>query len=158
MKKLKLNRKRQIKLHFINLFNKKSSYLTNLSKLKTEGIKEIENEKIDILIEKYLGINKFERDYSFFNPSLLGSQSPTNSKKNKLKIFPELKILITSPLEKEEPNRYKPKNYIDDNFSNRYKSFNKNKQGIKNQLYEGSKQKIKKNLYVKTIIKNLLLF
>ena len=80
-----------------------------------------------MLIEKYLGINKFDRDYSFFNPPLVGIQpsSKEESKKKKLNIFPDLKILITSPVEKNDPERYKPKEYIGDNFSNIYKKVKK---------------------------------
>ena len=123
MKKIKLNKKRQLQLHFNYLFNKKSHYLKNLEKVRKDGNKEIENEKVDILIEKYLGINKFDRDYSFFNPPSVGVQpsSREESKKKKTNIFPELKILITSPIEKNDPERYKQKDYIGDSFSNIYK-------------------------------------
>ena len=92
MKRIKLNKKRQLQLRFNYLFNKKSNYLKNLPKLKYDGLKEIENEKVEILIDKFLGINKFERDYSFFNPPLISmSTSPKEDpQKRKLKLFPDL--------------------------------------------------------------------
>ena len=148
MKKIKLNKKRQLQLHFNYLFNKKSYYLKNLEKVRKEGNKEIENEKVDMLIEKYLGINKFDRDYSFFNPPLVGIQpsSKEESKKKKLNIFPDLKILITSPVEKNDPERYKPKEYIGDNFSNIYKKVKKKTPEKNNRLF-GSYRLINRNPY-----------
>ena len=146
MKKIKLNKKRQLQLHFNYLFNKRSNYLKSLPNLNNEGIKEIENEKVDILIDKYLGINKFNRDYSFFNPPLYGSQPSfrEESKKKKVKMFPELKVLITSPNERAEPNRYKQKDFMEDKFSNIYKTSNKNYQEKNNKLY-GSYNSLNKN-------------
>ena len=148
MKKIKLNKKRQLQLHFNYLFNKKSCYLKNLEKVRKEGSKEIENEKVDMLIEKYLGINKFDRDYSFFNPPSVGIQSSSKeeSKKKKINIFPDLKILITSPLEKNDPERYKPKNYIGDNFSNIYKKVKKKTPEKNNRLF-GSYRLVNRNPY-----------
>ena len=122
MKNVQLNKKRQLQLHFNKLFNKKSNYWKNLLNQNKEGIKEIENEKVDILINKCLGINKFERDYSFFNPPINGSlSSREHPKKQKFNFLPNLKILITSPIERDYPDRYKQKDYIEDNFSNIYK-------------------------------------
>ena len=146
MKKVKLNKKRQLQLHFNYLFNKKSYYLKNLEKVRKEGNKEIENEKVDMLIEKYLGINKFERDYSFFNKPSVGVQpsSREESKKKKLNFFPDLKILLTSPIEKNEPERYKPKEYLGDNFSNIYKKVKK-KTPEKNNKLLGSYRIINRN-------------
>ena len=146
MKKIKLNKKRQLQIHFNNLFNKKSNYLKNLQNLNTEGIKEIENEKAEILIDKCLGINQFERDYSFFNPPLQNSEhsSREESKKKKLKLFPELKILITSPIERNFPDRYKKKDFAEDDFSNIYKNNNRNNIEKENKLY-GSYRSISKN-------------
>ena len=124
MRKVRLNKRKQLQLHFNNLFNKKSDYLKNLIKQNTEGIKEIENEKVDILIDKCLGLDKFERDYSFFNQPVSVALSPNREEKktNKLKLFPDLKILIRSPMEKNDPQRYRQKDYIEDNFSNIYKN------------------------------------
>ena len=150
MKRIKLNKKRQLQLRFNYLFNKKSNYLKNLPKLKYDGLKEIENEKVEILIDKFLGINKFERDYSFFNPPLISmSTSPKEDpQKRKLKLFPDLKILITSPLEKEEPERYKQKEYLEDSFSNIYKNDGRNYKEKINKLYRSYKP-INKNLITK---------
>ena len=149
MRKIKLNKKRQLQIHFNNLFNKKSNYLKNLGNLQSEGIKEIENEKVDILIDKCLGINKFERDYSFFNPPISSSPSSPREehKKKRLKLFPELKVLITSPIERNYPDRYKQKDIIEDEFSNIYKHNYNNNIGKENKLY-GSYNSIntKKNL------------
>ena len=148
MKKIKLNKKRQLQLHFNYLFNKKSYYLKNLEKVRKEGSKEIENEKVDMLIEKYLGINKFDRDYSFFNPPSVGIQSSSKeeSKKKKINIFPDLRILITSPVEKNDPDRYKPKECIGDNFSNIYKKVKKKTPEKNNRLF-GSYRLINRNPY-----------
>ena len=129
MRRVQLNKKRQRQIYFDLKLNQKSNYLKNLDYLKTEGIKEIEDEKIDILIDKCLGINKFERDYSFFSPPVYASHSssPSKDKKQKKRLFPELKVLITSPNEREYPEKYKKKDYIEDSFSNIYKnSKNKN--------------------------------
>ena len=41
MRKVRLNKRKQLQLHFNNLFNKKSDYLKNLIKQNTEGIKYI---------------------------------------------------------------------------------------------------------------------
>jgi len=129
MRRVQLNKKRQRQIYFDSKLNQKSNYLKNLDYLKTEGIKEIEDEKIDILIDKCLGINKFERDYSFFSPPVYASHSssPSKDKKQKKRLFPELKVLITSPNERDYPEKYKKKDYIEDSFSNIYKnSKNKN--------------------------------
>ena len=128
MKRIKLNKKRQLELRFNYLFNKRSNYLKSLPKLKNDGIKEIENEKAELLIDKFLGLDRFQRDYSFFNPPLMPANTPSKEdpKKRKIKLLPNLKILITSPLEKEEPERYRQKDYLEDNFSNIYKNSNKN--------------------------------
>jgi len=129
MRRVQLNKKRQRQIYFDLKLNQKSNYLKNLDYLKTEGIKEIEDEKIDILIDKCLGINKFERDYSFFSPPVYASHSssPSKDKKQKKRLFPELKVLITSPNERDYPEKYKKKDYIEDSFSNIYKnSKNKN--------------------------------
>ena len=53
MKKIKLNKRRQLQLHLNNLLNKKSNYLKNLEKINNTGIK-IENEKVDILTNQLL--------------------------------------------------------------------------------------------------------
>ena len=142
MEKVKLNKKRKLQLHFNSLFNKKSNYLKNLENIKTERIKEIENEKVELLIDKCLGINRFNRDYSFFNPSNFSSRE--HAKEKKLRLFPELKVLITSPSEKEYPNRYKQKDFFEDNFS--YKNnYNFEKGNYNNKMYSDYKP-INKNI------------
>ena len=148
MKKIKLNNKRQLQLHFNYLFNKKSNYLQNLEKLNIEGVKEIENEKVDLLIDKCLGINKFERDYSFFNLPKIRTltSSREEPKKKKLRILPHLKLLITSPVEKIVPDRYKQKDYLEVNFSNIYKNSNNNYHEKNNKLY-GSYKPISRNRF-----------
>ena len=95
MQNIQLNKKRQLQVRFNNLLNKKSNYLKNLLRLNKEGIKEIENEKVNILFEKCFRINKFERDYSFFNPPSNGAfSSREESKIKNIKFLPHLKILI----------------------------------------------------------------
>ena len=126
MRKVKLNKKRQLQEHFNNLLLKRSNYLKNLKKNNVEGLKEVENEKVEILIDKCLGINTFERDYSFFNQPINGGQSSSKDKNNKkqFKVIPDLKVLIASPIEKIDPQRYKKKDVIYDNFANMYKNNN----------------------------------
>ena len=159
MRRVKLNRRRQMQLHFDSLFNKKSDYLKNLVNVRTDGIKEIENEKVNILIDKCLGINQFDRNYGFFSPSIAATHSKTKDepKKPKLRLFPELKVLITSPNERENPDRYKPKDYIEDEFSNIYK--NKNYFGEKNnnKLF-GSYKPINRNRNRNTIESDVGIF
>ena len=155
MRRVQLNKKRQRQIYFDSKLNQKSNYLKNLDYLKTESNKEIEDKKIDILIDKCLGINKFERDYSFFSPSVYASHSSSPSKDNKnqkKRLFPELKVLITSPDEREYPEKYKKKDYIEDSFSNIYKNnkINKNNANDKisnkiNDIYKPN------NRYVNTI-------
>ena len=85
-----------------------------------------------------MGINTFERDYSFFNQPISGDQSPSGekNKKKQIKIFPDLKILIQSPIEKSDPERYKKKDFKYDNFSNMYKNSNNySQEKHKNILY-----------------------
>ena len=137
MRRVQLNKKRQRQIYFNSKLNQKSNYLKNLDYLNNESTKEIEDEKIDILIDKCLGINKFERDYSFFSPPINASHSPSPSKDNKKqkkRLFPELKVLITSPDEKEYPNKYKKKDYIEDSFSNIYKNSKINKNNAKDKI------------------------
>ena len=156
MRRVQLNKKRQRQIYFDSKLNQKSNYLKNLDYLKTESNKEIEDKKIDILIDKCLGINKFERDYSFFSPPVYASHSSSPSKDNKnqkKRLFPELKVLITSPDEREYPEKYKKKDYIEDSFSNIYKNhkiINKNNANDKisnkiNDIYKPN------NRYVNTI-------
>ena len=138
MRKIKLNKRRELLNHFNNLLFKRSDYLKNLKKNNIEGIKEVENEKVEILIDKCLGINTFERDYSFFNQPISRDQSPSGekNKKKQIKIFPDLKILIQSPIEKSDPERYKKKDFKYDNFSNMYKNSNNySQEKHKNILY-----------------------
>jgi len=156
MRRVQLNKKRQRQIYFDSKLNQKSNYLKNLDYLKTESNKEIEDKKIDILIDKCLGINKFERDYSFFSPPVYASHSSSPSKDNKnqkKRLFPELKVLITSPDEREYPEKYKKKDYIEDSFSHIYKNhkiINKNNANDKisnkiNDIYKPN------NRYVNTI-------
>ena len=129
MRRVQLNKKRQRQIYFNSKLNQKSNYLKNLDYVKSEGIKELEDEKIEMLIDKCLGINKFERDYSFFSPPIYASHSTSPSKDNKKqkkRFFPELKVLITSPDEREYPEKYKKKDYIEDSFSNIYKNSKNN--------------------------------
>ena len=46
---------------------KKSNYLKNLEKQRYEGLKKIEEEKADILVDKILRRDKINRDYSVFS-------------------------------------------------------------------------------------------
>ena len=46
---------------------KKSNYLKNLEKQRYEGLKLIEEEKADILVDKILRRDKINRDYSVFS-------------------------------------------------------------------------------------------
>jgi len=146
MRKVQLNQRRQKQIHFNSKLNKKSNYLKNLVNVKDEGYKKIENDKVDILINECLGIDKFERDYSFFNPPIFGFQSSNDiSEKSKLKLLPKLKVLITSPSEKDFPDRYKQKDYIEDDFSNIYKNSYRNSMEKKNNIYSYNNKQKNKN-------------
>ena len=46
---------------------KKSNYLKNLEKQRYEGLKLIEEEKADILVDKILRRDRINRDYSVFS-------------------------------------------------------------------------------------------
>ena len=155
MRRVQLNKKRQRQIYFDSKLNQKSNYLKNLDYLKTESNKEIEDKKIDILIDKCLGINRFERDYSFFSPPVYASHSssPTKDNKNqKKRLFPELKVLITSPDEREYPKKYKKKDYIEDSFSNIYKNHKINKNNANDKISNKINDIYKpNNRYVNTI-------
>ena len=155
MRRVQLNKKRQRQIYFDSKLNQKSNYLKNLDYLKTESNKEIEDKKIDILIDKCLGINKFERDYSFFSPPVYASHSSSPSKDNKnqkKRLFPELKVLITSPDEREYPEKYKKKDYIEDSFSNIYKNHKINKNNANDKISNKINDIYKpNNRYVNTI-------
>ena len=157
MKKIKLNQKRQKQIYFDTKLNKKSNYLKNLVNVKDEGYKKIENDKVDILINECLGIDKFERDYSFFNPPIFGFQSSNEiSDKNKLRLFPKLKVLITSPSEKDFPDRYKQKGYVEDSFSNIYKNNYGNSIEKKNNIFSYNYKQKNKNYNTLEADKNYL--
>ena len=146
MRKIQLNQRRQKQIHFNTKFNKKSNYLKNLVNVKDEGYKKIENEKVDILINKCLGIDNFERDYSFFNPPIFGFQPSSEiPEKSKLKLFPKLKLLITSPSEKDFPDRYKQKDFVEDEFSNIYKNSFRNTMEKKHNIYSYNYKQKNKN-------------
>ena len=65
--KISLITRRNKKL-FDSKIHKKSPYLRSLTKKKKEGIKKVEEEKAELILDKILKIGQFERDYKFFNP------------------------------------------------------------------------------------------
>ena len=102
-----LSTSRKIKKELISIKPiKRSHYLKNLEKKKYEGLKHIEEEKADILVEKILRRQKIYRDYSIFS-----------CHKNDKKIKEEEK------LEKEN------------NIIKNYNNYNKNRIQKKNKIY-----------------------
>ena len=57
---------RRNKIIFEEQFNKKSNYFRKLQKTKINGLKKIEENKIELIINKIIGIGEFKRDYSLF--------------------------------------------------------------------------------------------
>lgn len=105
---------------FNTKLNKRSTFLKNLCREKEDGLKNIEEEKVDILINRFLGRDHFERNYAYIEPSNSPNLLPKKKVKkfNEIKILPQLKILITSPIEKDFPDKYRKKEVVRDKFSN----------------------------------------
>ena len=106
----------------INL-NRKSKYLKNLEKKKNESYKIINRERIEIIKENLIRVNKLERDYSIFSREKLRIY-PRNKNKNKFIISPNIKPIFLSAEEEAFPNKYKKKQFNIDTFSLIYKETN----------------------------------
>ena len=104
----------------------KSKYLKNLVKRKNESYNKLTNTKIEIIKDKLIRANKFERDYSFFSKEKLVLK-PLTMRQNKMYFTPDIKPLILSPEEAEFPNRYQKKKFDIDGFSLIYKETNSSK-------------------------------
>ena len=106
-----------------NLLNGKSKYLRTLEKKKEDSYKLIDDQKIGIIKERLIRTNRFNRDYAIFSkPKLFIKQKSDRLKK--FHFTPDLKLLILSPEEANDPYRYKKKQYDIDPFSLIYKETN----------------------------------
>ena len=102
---------------FNQKINKRSSYLNHLPNQNSKSLKSLRTQKINILYEEISGNNKFKRDYLLFDPMSQNKKinnkeecETINMEKNfsqKIPILlPYLKIIMTSPNEKEYPEKY----------------------------------------------------
>ena len=121
------------KIMFEEQFNKKSNFFRKLPKKKYDGLKKLEEDKIELIIDKILGVGEFKRDYSVFaNPQNNQRRNTENKELNK-----NIKYKIGDMLEKDFEKKRQNKRYYDldymeneakneyDNKSNNY--INKNK-------------------------------
>ncbi len=127
--------------NFNQIINKKSSFLNNLPNQNTKSLKSLNSKKIDILLDEMTGNNKFKRHYDLLSPQIqspaINANNNNNSNKNKeekkntinnenniynrIPLFlPYLKIVMTSPNEREYPEKYKKKDFMIDDFSGIY--------------------------------------
>lgn len=107
--------KKKNKKLFDEKLNKRSFFLRELPKKKSEGLKKIEEEKTEILIDRVLKRDRFERDYKFFIPSLPKNDlelKKTFLEKNNSK---KIKVLLTTFLEKEQFNKFNQLRYKNEN-------------------------------------------
>ena len=93
-------------------------------KKKNESYNIITKKKYEILKEKILRTNKFERDYSIFSKEKLMLKPATKKFNNKFFFSPYIKPLFLSSEEVNYPNKYQKKKYDIDNFSLIYKETN----------------------------------
>ena len=105
------------------LLNGKSKYLKNLEKKKNDSYKLINIQKFEIMKEKLLRANRFERNYSLFSKNDIEIK-PTSTHTQKFYFSPDIKPLFLSEIEEVYPNRYKKKKFDTDNFSLIYKVTN----------------------------------
>jgi len=120
---------------FDQRINQKSPYLNHLSNQNHSSLKSLQNKKIDILFDEMSGNNKFKRNYSIFDPTSKNNYSNCNISKideseiinddkslykNIPVMLPYLKIITTSPNEREFPEKYQKKEFKIDNFSGIY--------------------------------------
>ena len=83
-------------------------------------------QKIEIIKEKLLKKNKFERDYSLFSKEKLSSK-PNSYKSHKFYFSPDIKPKFLSPEEEIYPTKYQKKKFDIDGFSKIYKETNSSK-------------------------------
>ena len=101
----------------------KSKYLKNLEKKKNDSFKLLNIQKFEIMKEKLLRANRFERNYMLFSKNDLKIK-PASTHTQKFYFSPDIKPLFLSEIEEVYPNRYKKKNFDTDNFSLIYKVTN----------------------------------
>ena len=107
--KLGLITKRNKKI-FESKINKKSYFLRSLPKKKYEGIKKVEEGKTDLIIDKILGLGEFERDYAFFCPQTIPSNTPKDIILSP-NVKSSLKNRISYIIEKDNKNKYENYKY-----------------------------------------------
>ena len=105
----------------------KSEYLKHLVKKRNESYNIITKQKYELLKEKILRTNKFERDYSIFSREKLMLKPIKKERNNKFYFSPNIKPIFLSSEEINYPNRYQKKKFDIDNFSLIYKETNSSK-------------------------------
>ena len=101
----------------------KSKYLKDLEKKKKESYDLLTKQKFEIIKEKLLRTNGFNRDYSIFSKEKLALKTEP-IKSNKFYFSPDIKPIFLSNEEINYPNRYRKKQFDTDNFSLIYKETN----------------------------------
>lgn len=101
----------------------KSKYFKNLEKKKNDSYNLINTQKIEIIKDKLLRSNRFERNYALFSKNNL-ELKPSITQTQKIYFSPDIKPLFLSAEEEVYPNRYKKKKFDIDNFSLIYKVTN----------------------------------
>ena len=132
---------RRNKIIFEEQFNKKSNYFRKLQKTKINGLKKIEEDKIELIINKIIGIGEFKRDYSLF-ANTQNKQRQNTEKKN---ISKNMKYKIENILEKSYEKKRQNRRYYD--------SYNR-ENIVKNDKYDKSRSYSKGKKYKTIIFKN----
>ena len=132
----------------------KSKYLKNLENKKNESYNLINNQKIEILKDKLIRANNFNRDYSVFSKEKLYLK-PQSNYPPRFYFTPDIKPLILSPEEINEPNRYRKKKFDIDEFSLMYRRNNNiSNYSTKNSFLVSNKSKLYKFNEKKKLKKN----
>ena len=125
--KKKLYRTENLKLtkykDLYKLLFEKSKYFKTLEKKKNESYNIIENQKLTTIKNNLIRANRFARDYTIFSKNKF-KLKPIQIKPKKYHYTPDVKSLILSPEEANDPNRYKKKDVDIDQFSLIYKEKN----------------------------------
>ena len=148
--------------NFDQKLNQKSSYLNHLSNQNSKSLKSLRAQKLNILYDEISGNNNFQRNYILFDPirkdkkinknkeeesKIINMEMNNNISQKIPLLLPYLKMVMTSPNEKENPEKYQKKDFMIDNFSGIYLkpkaiSLHKIKQNkIENNSYKINKKK-----------------
>ena len=143
--------------NFKNLLEKKCSFLDNLSIQNSRSLKSLHAQKLNILFEQSSEKeNNFQRNYSIFNKNISYNKSYKKHKISKYpNLLPNIKIVLTSPEEREYPEKYLKKDFINNNISGLYlktKPINMNKNNNTNKNADNIFSPIKENNFILPII------